>query len=452
MSARLNMNEKPIVHWKGKTFNQITSMFQKNSPTLQAKPKHSLFMPNPLKIYRREIATAQTAPCNTRKSISIDEFDRPNGSIVNTSSTSNRNGLVNTLDIHLTNNTTELPAKCKNVIVSPAANALRRVRSAGMIKRQFDISKNNDTYCTSTNQYLVARNRSFQQNQYNYIRQGNAQVKPGDALSSQNLYSANGINHCRKYNIAADTSFEYQWVDANYYTVDISAGYYSSDDVNRLFQIQMTNNYHYYVNTSNSSKVFLLSMAYNNSYNKIELHVAQADDTIFSSSNYSLPLDPFGDPITTWTSPSSTVVPGFHILSNIFQTAIGFASGDYPAVAIGGVQTLSNQVFLSSTTPGLMPLYVSVSYKPNNPQFAQQGGVSASSLISRVRYNTITNNTAVYRRAYGTSVANALAYGVPENGYTYKDKIGYPMKKTPTFSKFSDTMTACTVTSITHQI
>jgi hypothetical protein len=27
-----------------------------------------------------------------------------------------------------------------------------------------------------------------------------------------------------------------------------------------------------------------------------------------------------------------------------------------------------------------------------------------------------------------------LAYGVPENGYTIKDKIGYPNKCTPVFS------------------
>ena len=74
-------------------------------------------------------------------------------------------------------------------------------------------------------------------------------------------------------------------------------------------------------------------------------------------------------------------------------------------------------------------------YKPNNYQFAQQGAVSSSDLIARRRYNTITDAAASYRTAYGLHVANALAYGVPANGYTIKDKIGYPNKTTPSVGK-----------------
>ena len=93
--------------------------------------------------------------------------------------------------------------------------------------------------------------------------------------------------------------------------------------------------------------------------------------------------------------------------------------------------------------PGLLPPYVTIYYKPNNPQFAQQGAVSASSHTARERYNSITNNTAKYRNAYGLSVANALAYGVPENGYTIKDKIGYPNIQTPVISKYSGKLKKC---------
>jgi hypothetical protein len=35
------------------------------------------------------------------------------------------------------------------------------------------------------------------------------------------------------------------------------------------------------------------------------------------------------------------------------------------------------------------------------------------------------------RTAFGPETANALAYGVPPNGYTIKDKMGYPNKCTP---------------------
>jgi hypothetical protein len=107
---------------------------------------------------------------------------------------------------------------------------------------------------------------------------------------------------------------------------------------------------------------------------------------------------------------------------------------------------------MSSFSPGIKPLYVKLYYKPNNPQFAQQGGVSSSDLITRKKYNSITNSTAAYRTAFGSAVANALAYGVPSNGYTIKDKIGYPMKKTPTFTKYSTEMKKCTVTTFANAI
>ena len=82
------------------------------------------------------------------------------------------------------------------------------------------------------------------------------------------------------------------------------------------------------------------------------------------------------------------------------------------------------------STDGTRPV---VYYKPNNPEFAQQGAVVSSSYITRVKYNSITKCSNIYRQALGLSVANALAYGVSENGYTIKDVIGYPNTKTPVF-------------------
>jgi hypothetical protein len=110
---------------------------------------------------------------------------------------------------------------------------------------------------------------------------------------------------------------------------------------------------------------------------------------------------------------------------------LGFSSStSYPT----SLTVTENQEFLSPNTPLIGKSFTPIFYKPNNPQFAQQGAVTASSLIARKRYDSITDSTANYRNAYGLQVANALAYGVPENGYTIKDKIGYPNKKTPTVS------------------
>jgi len=162
-----------------------------------------------------------------------------------------------------------------------------------------------------------------------------------------------------------------------------------------------------------------------------------------------------------------SLVPVVQINNNAFAPAIGFSEGQYPSTIIpsrlarqgaypsggyiSGLLTKTDFVFLSQSSPGVQPLYKSVAYKPSNPQFASQGGVSASSATQRVRYNTITNNTAVYNKAYGTSVANALAYGVPENGYTIKDKIGYPLRSTPRFPPLSTVVQCATCNTWTTQ-
>jgi hypothetical protein len=478
------MNEIGYFSWKGRTFNQITSIIKKNTVSLN-NAKQSYFMPQPLKMYRREIASTTTTSsttnpytCNGRISTSIDLLNMPGGSLIVNSGSGTTNGIINTLDINLTSNKYDIPGTCQNDVkncMSQVNNARRRVRSSGIIKKQFDLTTNNDTaYHTSTNQYLVSRNRTFQQNQYYYIRQGNSNVKPGDSLSVQNIYSSNGINHCKKYFISADTSFRYQWVDREFYTVDISAGHYNVGEINTLFQQKMTDNKHYFINKETGSYVYLLNITYNNITNKIELQSLKTNLDIFNG--YSFPKDENDNEILTWekylylydnpgTQVRITVWSVFEILDNIFQQAIGFTNGYYPSNIISVVvdtnNTLNNDgesisqfdpientgdlTFSSSFTPGLQASYVTIYYKPNNPQFAQQGAVSASSHTARERYNTITNNTAKYRNAYGLSVANALAYGVPENGYTIKDKIGYPNKQTPIISKYTGEMKKCEI-------
>lgn len=86
--------------------------------------------------------------------------------------------------------------------------------------------------------------------------------------------------------------------------------------------------------------------------------------------------------------------------------------------------------------------YVPVYYKPNNTKFAVQGAVDASARLAQLKYDTITDAGAKMQVAYGPHTANALAYGVPENGYTIKDKIGYPNICTPVIKK-DGTMVRC---------
>lgn len=86
--------------------------------------------------------------------------------------------------------------------------------------------------------------------------------------------------------------------------------------------------------------------------------------------------------------------------------------------------------------------------KPNNSRFYQQGGVSSSDLIARKRYETITDSAS--KSAFGKDVANALAYSSKSSAYTIKDKIGYPLKQTPVFSKYSTEMKKCSPTTFAN--
>ena len=216
MSARLGLNTISSISWKGKTFSQITSEIRKNviKPTTTRSnvpnlTKHLIMKPQPLKIYRKEIASTVSNSCNSRN---IFSFEIPGGNIVNSKITNgNTKGL---LDITLPNNRGEYPgSSCDENILSNTSNqvidnrclsaqnnAKRRVRSSGMIIRKFSVIKNNDTYCTNTRQYLDSRNKTFAQNTYHMLRQGNSTNLPGTAGTLSNVYASNTISHCKGAN------------------------------------------------------------------------------------------------------------------------------------------------------------------------------------------------------------------------------------------------------------
>lgn len=455
MSARLNMNSIPIIRWKGDTFTQVNSFVKFNSISDDYSLRNS-FKAGPLKLYRREIASTPLIVCNPRTSLTLENYHRPGSSIINSSATT-KEGLVKIIDNHLPNNSCEVPGTC-SVVLNPAENARKRVRSGGMIRRQFDISKNNDTYYTSSGQYLSSRNKLFKQNQYNYIRMGDSAAKPGSSLASANVYSPQGLSHCPKYEISTATKISYIWIDTNTFDVDVPVGYYTVDDLNLLLKQTMFANKHYILKDGNLSTSeyysgnisYFLNVAFNNNLNKVELQAFRLD---YATVLGNIPVG------ATWNVPinGADVFPQFQLAEPPMLEALGFlASTTFPATqdtSEEGLNTADTLLITNSTTiPGIQKLYVKLYYKPNNYQFAQQGAVSAGDLITRKKYNSITNSTVAYRSAFGDSVANALAYGVPSNGYTFKDKLGYPLKKTPTFSKYSDEMKQCEVTSFANAI
>lgn len=416
--------------WKGKTIYQISAGVKRNSliENQNTSLKKALFFnPLPMNLYRKEIATTQRSmSAGSRSSIKIRDFETP-GSVINATNIRNSYDLVNTLELNIPNNKCELPgtSSCnsdKNCY-STRSNALSRVRSSGIVK---------PTYYASSEQYLAGRKRTFKQNQFNYIRQGNPLVKPGSALAKDNLYSAQGINHCKLVTIQSalsNNTFQYIWIDGLTYTVTIPNGDYDIYSLNAQFSKTLQANKHYFILNSSQTSIYPLSLSYNANNSTVLIDISPISTTTFPINLYSIPVG------ATWSSnyTSTAISPRIIVQNNGFSKVVGFPANTY------GVSASSvPQEFSSSFYPLITPAYVPSYYKPNNSKFATQGGVSASSLIARLKYDTITDNAYKYTAAYGLATANALAYGVPEGGYTIKDRIGYPNKKTPIIPKYGD--------------
>jgi hypothetical protein len=66
---------------------------------------------------------------------------------------------------------------------------------------------------------------------------------------------------------------------------------------------------------------------------------------------------------------------------------------------------------------------VTTIYKPNNQQYSQQGAVSSSSRLTRLKNNTITKNGNTFKTAWGQQGANAGRYqGTSDAPYFLKSK------------------------------
>jgi hypothetical protein len=112
----------------------------------------------------------------------------------------------------------------------------------------------------------------------------------------------------------------------------------------------------------------------------------------------------------------------------------------------------ANGSYVTNKACGLTSHAAQVYYKPSNPRFGEQGAVSASSHTTRVKYDSVSNSSLVFRNTIGPATANALAYGVSEPGYTVKDIIGYPNKKTPKADKYTGQVKCCELKKFVNQI
>jgi len=161
------------------------------------------------------------------------------------------------------------------------------------------------------------------------VKYGSSTAKPGSAGAISNIYQSNGINKCPKYMIT-ETEFIYYWVDDTAHIVNVPEGEYDIDDLNLLLQNAMVTNSHFYT-TATLTKVFLLSLAFDNTSNKIIISAKANTEAQYPSSTYSLP---FATSPPTWDA-SYNKIPGILIPNTIIGNAMGFtvntASTTYPA-------------------------------------------------------------------------------------------------------------------------
>jgi hypothetical protein len=460
MSARLNQNETRYVSWKGDPKKLLTSSLVKNKNSMEAN-RYTLRFALPLKIYRKEIAS--TNNCDSKR-IKIDDLNQPGGSTITVST--NELGSRLYYDLSLPNSKYEVPqtrVSSNTACLTIEQNAKKRVRSSGNIKRVFNVNANNDlSYYADTKQYLEARNRLFTQNHYTMTIKNNATVKPGAPGSETFLYKTNGTNHCPDFYIISPITFSYSFpynahnyqsnIDPSkrYGDVIIPPGYYTDvAQINNLLIKTMITKNHYYINKTTNQPIYLLSISYDYVSNRILLNTLYTAFDLYNSENTLVPTD-----ITLSLSSKNELeddyrIGPYFILDNPSAADFfGFSIGSYPngVFTRGPLQTpdkISSTNVGISTPPFMQKNYTPLYYKPNNSQYAQQGAVSASSRITRLKYNTITTNALKYRTSLGESVGNALAYGVSDTTYSSKDKLGFPNKKTPKFEPHTGKLIAC---------
>jgi hypothetical protein len=79
MNRRTLIDDEPLISWKGKAFTQITSIIKQNKPSSvsTSNTKGIIFLPNALKIFRREISSnMDLSGCHSsRVSLKIDELN-----------------------------------------------------------------------------------------------------------------------------------------------------------------------------------------------------------------------------------------------------------------------------------------------------------------------------------------------------------------------------------------
>jgi len=220
-----------------------------------------------------------------------------------------------------------------------------------------------------------------------------------------------------------NNSFSYIWVDGTVNPVLIPDGYYNLVDINAYFQSVMVSNLHYM--EGDNVYVYYLELVVNPTKYAYQINCFPLSASIATANALTQPAG------ATWLLPTNTIVPIFTVLTNKFQTLIGFNAGDYPNADISGTPPAQIETpsyggilnFLSQNAPQIVPQssYLCLCNLVNN----------RLAIPSQLIYS-LTPTSAGFGEIYSIQVSE-LAFNKIENGqytnirFEFRDQIGAPI-------------------------
>lgn len=199
MSATIFEINQPYLTWKGRGLfaNSIGVTAGNRRPLTNNDASNNTLqhfgLPRPIKHYRRgySIGTSPSTTSSTGGHLVSQLIDTPGGYILQENKEKNVacntcQGIAVTSEWEPNTNLSETPSpqtQTTQFCCNQEKNALKLVRSAK--------THLNPKYYTSAEKYLRQRCRLFNQNQYNYLSNGNPNGKPGAPNTNNNSYKSN---------------------------------------------------------------------------------------------------------------------------------------------------------------------------------------------------------------------------------------------------------------------
>lgn len=444
-----------------KTWNVLPKR-QYNQPTIS--PHSNLMIPLPLKIYRKEIASAPTTtptiprtggqsidyPGESCRTTNLVPWNASNiydgaGALAKAPNLypemRSIDGYTNIVRQEKYKDVFPESAFCENQMSVRCVqnNHLRLVKGVPVITEKERINESKQgkgVPCSSYGQYHNRRNISYERNHLNCRITDEPNNPIGRMLYNESFLLPTYQSTHSSFSVYFPhrTFFQYQWItppsesSPSLYDVVFLEGKYTIYDLNSILENTMIVNGHYYINKNTNAKVIFISIVYNPTTERIELRSYLSCTALFDNTTFQPALwyDTIPNIQTDDVLCCKVIFPDSDLADSL-----GFSSREeYPTDSIQTefFQTTHSQYirFIASRKPTVYwqpPNTTKFVYKPNNPQFSTQGPVRSSTLISRKRYNAATWNGNLYKTRDANTLDSLVIYGQSQSAMNWKTKL-----------------------------